>query len=64
VSCLISAEELHENIIFDAKRTSETADTGMNSKTGGKSKEEVESERNSVSRETWISFEDFCICFQ
>nr|XP_009930417.1 PREDICTED: androglobin [Opisthocomus hoazin] len=59
-----SKEELHENIIFDAKRTSETADTGMNSKTGGKSKEEVESERNSVSRETWISFEDFCICFQ
>ncbi|KAK1209378.1 ADGB protein, partial [Pygoscelis papua] len=49
---------------FDAKRMSETADTGMNSQTGDKSKEEIESERTSVSRETWISFEDFCVCFQ
>ncbi|KAM6086608.1 androglobin isoform 2-T2 [Theristicus caerulescens] len=59
-----SKEELHENISFDAKRMSETADTGMNSQIGDKSKEEVESERTSVSRETWISFEDFCVCFQ
>ncbi|NXK03224.1 ADGB protein, partial [Herpetotheres cachinnans] len=57
-------KELHENISFDAKRMSETADTGMNSQTGDKSKEEIESERTSVSRETWISFEDFCVCFQ
>ncbi|KAM6138186.1 LOW QUALITY PROTEIN: androglobin [Phoenicopterus ruber ruber] len=59
-----SKGELHENISFDAKRMSETADTGMNSQTGDKSKEEIESERTSVSRETWISFEDFCVCFQ
>ncbi|XP_009464617.1 PREDICTED: androglobin [Nipponia nippon] len=57
-------EELHENISFDAKRMSETADTGMNSQIGDKSKEGIESERTSVSRETWISFEDFCVCFQ
>ncbi|KAF1584810.1 Androglobin, partial [Eudyptes moseleyi] len=57
-------KELQENISFDAKRMSETADTGMNSQTGDKSKEEIESERTSVSRETWISFEDFCVCFQ
>ncbi|XP_009323871.1 PREDICTED: androglobin [Pygoscelis adeliae] len=60
----LSKEELQENISFDAKRMSETADTGMNSQTGDKSKEEIESERTSVSRETWISFEDFCVCFQ
>ncbi|NXH78030.1 ADGB protein, partial [Hydrobates tethys] len=59
-----SKEELHENISFDAKQMSETADTGMNSQTGDKSKEEIKSERTSVSRETWISFEDFCVCFQ
>ncbi|XP_067150851.1 androglobin [Apteryx mantelli] len=57
-------EELHENISFDATQTSETADTGINSQMVKKSKEEIESEKNSVSRETWISFEDFCICFQ
>ncbi|KAK4824678.1 hypothetical protein QYF61_017258 [Mycteria americana] len=60
----IGKEELHDNISFDAKRMSETADTGTNSQTGDKSKEEMESERTSVSRETWISFEDFCVCFQ
>lgn len=43
---------------------SETADTGTNSQTGDKSKEEIKSERTSVSRETWINFEDFCVCFQ
>ncbi|XP_049656519.1 androglobin [Accipiter gentilis] len=59
-----SKEELHENISFDAKRMSETADTGTNSQTGDKSKEEIKSERTSVSRETWINFEDFCVCFQ
>ncbi|NXI56282.1 ADGB protein, partial [Chloroceryle aenea] len=57
-------EKLHENISFDAKQMSETANTGMNSQTEAKSKEEIESERTSVSRETWISFEDFCVCFQ
>ncbi|NXN37217.1 ADGB protein, partial [Rhinoptilus africanus] len=59
-----SKEELHENISFDAKQMSETADNGMNNQTGDKSKEEINSERTSVSRETWISFEDFCVCFQ
>ncbi|XP_059691562.1 androglobin [Gavia stellata] len=59
-----TGEELHENINSDAKRMSETADTGMNSQTGDKSEEEIKSERTSVSRETWISFEDFCVCFQ
>ncbi|XP_009944563.1 PREDICTED: androglobin, partial [Leptosomus discolor] len=59
-----SKEELHENTSFDAQQMSETADTDMNSQTGDKSKEEIKSERTSVSRETWISFEDFCVCFQ
>ncbi|NWU70559.1 ADGB protein, partial [Pterocles burchelli] len=49
---------------FDAKQMSVTADTGMNSQTGGRSEEEIKSEGSSVSKEAWISFEDFCICFQ
>ncbi|NWX47506.1 ADGB protein, partial [Steatornis caripensis] len=56
-----NGEDYSQNISFDAKQT---ADTGMNSQTGDKSKEEIKSERTSVSRETWISFEDFCVCFQ
>ncbi|NWY49386.1 ADGB protein, partial [Chionis minor] len=59
-----NAEDYSQNISFDAKRMSETADTGMNSQRGDKSKEESKSGRTSVSRETWISFEDFCVCFQ
>ncbi|NXX80560.1 ADGB protein, partial [Urocolius indicus] len=57
-------KESCKNISFGEKRVLETADTDMNSQTGVKSEEETESERTSVSRETWISFEDFCICFQ
>ncbi|NXI68222.1 ADGB protein, partial [Anseranas semipalmata] len=57
-------KELLETISSDAKQMSETADTDMNSQTVDKSKEEIKSERTSVSRETWISFEDFCVCFQ
>ncbi|NXW29361.1 ADGB protein, partial [Phaetusa simplex] len=59
-----NAEDYSQNIGFDAKQMSETADNGMNTQTGDKSKEEMKSERTSVSRETWISFEDFCVCFQ
>lgn len=55
---------MHENISSDAKQMSETADTDMNSQTEDKSKEEIKSEITSVSKETWISFEDFCVCFQ
>ncbi|XP_027743146.1 androglobin isoform X2 [Empidonax traillii] len=51
-------EELRKTVSFAAKQVSETADTE------DKSKEETESEKTSVSRETWISFEDFCVCFQ
>ncbi|XP_017669267.1 PREDICTED: androglobin isoform X5 [Lepidothrix coronata] len=57
-------EELRKNIGFAAKQVSETADTDMKNQIGDKSKEETESEKTSVSRETWISFEDFCVCFQ
>ncbi|XP_030355677.1 androglobin isoform X2 [Strigops habroptila] len=58
------AKELHENTGFDAKRKLERADTNMNIQTGDKLKEEIGSERTSVCREIWISFEDFCVCFQ
>ncbi|XP_030912100.1 androglobin [Geospiza fortis] len=57
-------KEEHDNISLDTKQTSERADTDMKSQTGTKSKDETASEKISVSRETWITFEDFCICFQ
>ncbi|NWS74450.1 ADGB protein, partial [Crotophaga sulcirostris] len=59
-----SERQYRKSFLFDAKEMPETADSGMNSPTEDKSKEEIESERTSVSRETWMSFEDFCICFQ
>ncbi|XP_010130639.1 PREDICTED: androglobin, partial [Buceros rhinoceros silvestris] len=59
-----SREKLHKNTSFDAKQMSETADTGVNRQTEDKSQEEMESESTSVFRETWISFEDFGVCFQ
>ncbi|KAJ7404149.1 androglobin [Willisornis vidua] len=59
----IPSKELPENSRFDAKKVSETAHTDMENLRGDKVKE-TESEKTSVSRETWISFEDFCVCFQ
>uniref|UniRef100_A0A674IHR4 Androglobin n=1 Tax=Terrapene triunguis TaxID=2587831 RepID=A0A674IHR4_9SAUR len=44
--------------------TSEAVDTSIYSQTVDKSPEEIESERNPVSRETWFDFEDFSTCFQ
>ncbi|XP_032299535.1 androglobin isoform X3 [Coturnix japonica] len=57
-------EKLHKNISSNAKQMPETADTLMNSQAVDESKEEIESEKTSVSKETWISIEDFCVCFQ
>ncbi|KYO37727.1 androglobin isoform C [Alligator mississippiensis] len=57
-------EELTEYISNDVAQTSEAADTGVYSQMVDKSQEDIETERNSVSRETWINFEDFCTCFQ
>lgn len=60
----MSTEKLHKNISSNAKQMPETADTLMNSQAVDESKEEIESEKTSVSKETWISIEDFCVCFQ
>ncbi|XP_056344605.1 androglobin [Oenanthe melanoleuca] len=64
ISMLQQNAEEHDNISLDAKQMSETADTDMKSQTGAKSKDETASENISVSKETWITFEDFCVCFQ
>ncbi|XP_053829225.1 androglobin isoform X1 [Vidua macroura] len=60
----VPSKEEHDNISSDTKQMSERADIDMRSQTGTKSKDETASEKISVSRETWITFEDFCICFQ
>lgn len=63
--CLpMSAEESRENFSSNSKQMSKTADTVVNSKAVDESKEEIKSEKTSVSTETWISIEDFCVCFQ
>ncbi|XP_037989711.1 androglobin [Motacilla alba alba] len=60
----VLSKEEHDNISLDTKQTSERADMDMKSQTGTKSKDETASEKISVSKETWITFEDFCVCFQ
>ncbi|XP_041325987.1 androglobin [Pyrgilauda ruficollis] len=60
----VLSKEEHDNISLSTKQASERADTDMKSQTGTKSKDETASENISVSRETWITFEDFCACFQ
>ncbi|XP_039914065.1 androglobin [Hirundo rustica] len=60
----VSSKEEDDNISLDAKQMSEKGDTDMKSQTEAKSKDETASEKISVSRETWITFEDFCVCFQ
>lgn len=62
--CLFIFTEERDNISLDAKQMSEKADTDMKSLTEAKSKDETASENISVSKETWITFEDFCVCFQ
>lgn len=62
--CLFIFAEEQDNISLDAKQVSEKADTDIKSQTGTKSKDETASEKISVSKETWITFEDFCVCFQ
>ncbi|XP_032911403.1 androglobin isoform X2 [Catharus ustulatus] len=64
ISLLQQNAEEYDNISLDAKQMSETADTDMKNQTGAKSKNETASENTSVSKETWITFEDFCVCFQ
>lgn len=64
VLCLFIFAKEYDNISLDTKQMSETADTDMKSQTGVKSKDEKASENTSVSKETWITFEDFCVCFQ
>ncbi|NXC48453.1 ADGB protein, partial [Penelope pileata] len=59
-----SEKELCENFSSNAKRRSETADAIMKIQTLGKAKEEIKSQRTSASRKTWISIEEFCVCFQ
>uniref|UniRef100_A0A8C0UYA7 Androglobin n=2 Tax=Cyanistes caeruleus TaxID=156563 RepID=A0A8C0UYA7_CYACU len=60
----VLSKDERDNISLDTKKTSETADTNTKSLTGTKSKDGTASEKISVSRETWITFEDFCVCFQ
>lgn len=62
--CLFIFTEERDNISLDAKQMSEKADTDMKSLTEAKSKDETASENISVSKEIWITFEDFCVCFQ
>ncbi|XP_074920128.1 androglobin isoform X1 [Chelonoidis abingdonii] len=60
----LTKDELIENISIDVAQTSEVVDTSIYSQMVDKSPEEIESERNPVSRETWFDFEDFSTCFQ
>lgn len=61
---LIYAEELAEKVSSDAVPLPESTDAAVASQLTNKSMEEIESEKNPVSKEIWIDYEDFCTCFQ
>ncbi|XP_066478849.1 androglobin [Tiliqua scincoides] len=61
---VIYADELAEKISSDAVPIPDSTDAAVASQLTNKSMEEIESEKNPISKEIWIDYEDFCTCFQ
>ncbi|XP_077206601.1 androglobin isoform X2 [Paroedura picta] len=57
-------EESNEKISSDVVQTLELTDPGLGNYLLNKSQEEIETEKNPISKEIWIDYEDFCTCFQ
>ncbi|XP_061480044.1 androglobin isoform X3 [Rhineura floridana] len=56
--------ESTEKISSEAAPIPESTEPAFNNQLGTKSLEDIESEKNPVSKEIWMDYEDFCICFQ
>lgn len=61
---LIFTEESNEKISSDAVQTLELTEASLGNYFMNKSQEEIETEKNPISKEIWIDYEDFCTCFQ
>lgn len=61
---LIHADESTEKVNSDGVQIQETSEPTFGSQAVNKSQEEIESEKNPISKEIWIDYEDFCVCFQ
>ncbi|XP_053147277.1 androglobin isoform X3 [Hemicordylus capensis] len=57
-------DESAEKISSDAVPGADSTDPALASQLANKSLEEIESEKSPISKEIWIDYEDFCICFQ
>ncbi|XP_054857553.1 androglobin isoform X2 [Eublepharis macularius] len=57
-------DESNEKISNDAVQMLESTEPGLGNQLVNKSQEEIEAEKNPISKEIWIDYEDFCTCFQ
>ncbi|KAL7987700.1 hypothetical protein Chor_006619 [Crotalus horridus] len=56
--------ESTEKVSSEVVQIPESADAAFNNQLINKSLEEIELEKNMISKEIWMDYEDFCICFQ
>ncbi|XP_070589776.1 androglobin isoform X2 [Erythrolamprus reginae] len=56
--------ESTEKVSSEVAQMPESADPALSSQVVNKSLEEIELEKNINSKEIWMDYEDFCICFQ
>lgn len=61
---LTCTDESNEKISSDAVQMLELTEPGLGNYLMNKSIEEIEAEKNPISKEIWIDYEDFCTCFQ
>ncbi|XP_020666074.3 androglobin isoform X1 [Pogona vitticeps] len=56
--------ESTEKITSEAAQMPESAEPALSSQVVNKSLEEIEAEKTPISKEIWMDYEDFCVCFQ
>ncbi|KAH0622366.1 hypothetical protein JD844_024615 [Phrynosoma platyrhinos] len=56
--------ESTEKISSEAAQLPESAEAAFGSQIVNKTLEEIEAEKNPISKEIWMDYEDFCVCFQ
>lgn len=61
---LIHIGESAEKVSSEVAQVPESVDAAFNNQLVNKSLEEIELEKNINSKEIWMDYEDFCICFQ
>ncbi|XP_042302406.1 androglobin [Sceloporus undulatus] len=56
--------ESTEKMSSEAAQLLESTEAAVSSQVVNKTPEEIEAEKNPISKEIWMDYEDFCVCFQ